>query len=212
MADTKVNSAGEQQPVDDRSRYAKMSARELGKELAQEITEEAVSGAKDASKVVSDYERRFGDIKQSGAIGGAQSGALNPDNPKDRDRANRHAKITYERIRRTNGDVGKIAKVTRHTEAEIERVKQHMFFNEYDLEDGRHPFDPDFDQAQSWDRLQSGNPFPHDLIMIEHELIESELMAGGMGYNEAHNIANKTANYEQAVKEYKNATAKKKGN
>lgn len=37
MADTKINSVGERQPVDDKSRYAEMSASELSKELAQEV-------------------------------------------------------------------------------------------------------------------------------------------------------------------------------
>jgi hypothetical protein len=37
MADTKKNSAGQQQPVDDKSRYAKMSALDMSKELAQEV-------------------------------------------------------------------------------------------------------------------------------------------------------------------------------
>ena len=37
MADTKINSAGERQPVDEKSRYAEMSAIEMSRELAQEI-------------------------------------------------------------------------------------------------------------------------------------------------------------------------------
>lgn len=37
MADTKINSAGERQPVDEKSRYAEMNASEMSKELAQEI-------------------------------------------------------------------------------------------------------------------------------------------------------------------------------
>lgn len=143
---------------------------------------------------------------------GAQSGALNPDNEKDRERTERHAKITYERIRRTNGDIKKIAKVTGFSEEDIERIKNHMFFNEYELEGGKHRFDPDFYQAQSWDRLQRGEPIEADLILLRHEKIEEELMRNGLGYEEAHETANKTANYAKAVEEYNNGKVKKKRN
>lgn len=39
MKKTKINSVGEQQPVDEKSRYAEMSASELSKELAQPLEE-----------------------------------------------------------------------------------------------------------------------------------------------------------------------------
>ena len=37
MADTKINSVGERQPVDEKSRYAEMSASEMSRELAQPL-------------------------------------------------------------------------------------------------------------------------------------------------------------------------------
>ena len=147
-------------------------------------------------------------VKESGA----QSGALDSGG-KDFKRAEIHAKKRYETFRNIKGDISEIAKLTGHSIEEIERVKQHMFFNEYDLADGHHRFYPDFDQAQSWGRLWGGNPEPCDFVMIEHELIEERLMnQKGMSYDEAHAEANKTADYSKAVKEYNNAVAKKKGN
>lgn len=142
---------------------------------------------------------------------GAKSGALDSEG-KDFNRAVKHAEIMYNTYRNIKSDVPKIAKVTGFTEEEILRVKNHMFFNEYDLDDGHHRFHPDFDQAQSWDRLWRGVPREMDYVMIRHELAEEPLMRKGMSYRDAHKEANKTANYEKAIKEYKDAEAKKKGN
>lgn len=142
---------------------------------------------------------------------GAKSGALDSDG-KDFDRAVKHAEIMYNTYRNITSDVPKIAKVTGFTEEEIQRVKNHMFFNEYDLDDGHHRFHPDFDQAQSWDRLWRGVPQEMDYVMIRHELAEEPLMRAGMPYNKAHAEANKTANYEILIKEIKDAAAKKKRN
>lgn len=204
MADTKVNRAGEQQPVDEYSRYSE-SAAQNDKSQA-----ETFSSLPNANEIVKNYERRFGEIQQSGA----QSGALDPLNPKDKKRIEKHAEITYERIRRTTDDVDKIAKATGYTREEIRQIKNHLFYNEYELADGKHRFYPDFEQAQSWDRLQRGEGLPHDKVMLQHELIESELMAGGLSYEDAHARANETANYQQALMEYQNGLdkAKKKRN
>lgn len=142
---------------------------------------------------------------------GAQSGALDSDN-KDFERALKHAEMMYETFRNIKSDVPKIAQVTGYTQEQIQRIKNHLFFNEYELSDGKHRFYPDFNQAQSWDRLRKGIPLEHDLIMLEHELAEEALMANGMGYDEAHNKANRIANYQIAIKEYKDAKTKKKRN
>ena len=144
-------------------------------------------------------------------IGKKQSGAIDED--KEPKRATEHARKMYETYRRRASDIPKIAKVTGHTEEEITRVKNHMFINEHDLDDGRHRFDPDFQQAQSWIRLESGKPEEHDLVMIEHELIEEQLMReNGLSYDEAHAKTNQVANYQKALWRYKDALAKKKGN
>lgn len=148
---------------------------------------------------------------QSGAVSGAQSGAIDED--KQHERAEEHARKMYETYRHRISDIPKIAKVTGHSEDEIRRVKNHMFFNEYDLDGGKHRFDADFQQVQSWTRLESGNPEEHDLIMIEHELIEERLMREkNLSYDKAHEKANETANYQLALKEYKHGKIKKEGN
>ena len=56
MAETKINSAGEQQPVDGQSRYAKMSASELSEELAQEAPPKVTSFANKERKYTNHHK------------------------------------------------------------------------------------------------------------------------------------------------------------
>ena len=48
-----------------------------------------------------------------------------------------------------------------------------------------------------------GTPEPHDLVLIEHEIMESRLMESGMSQDEAHIAASKKHNYgKEARKHY----------
>ena len=59
-------------------------------------------------------------------------------------------------------------------------VYRHVFIEEHDLMDGHHRFVPDYDMAQSWQRLRSGKGVQkHDLTLLLHEYEESKLMATG---------------------------------
>lgn len=171
-------------------------------------TSDGMGGTHEATPAENERLKELG-IHQSGAISGAQSGAI--DEEKEFGRAQKHAEIMYETFRNTDSDIKKIAQITGHGEEEIKRVKNHLFFNEYDFDDGHHRFDPDFQQAQSWDRLRKGEALEHDLVMIEHELVEEKFMREDrLSYDEAHEKANKVANYQKAIEEYKNASIKKK--
>lgn len=69
----------------------------------------------------------------------------------------------------------------------VRTAYEHVFVKEHDLDTGRHRFDPDYDMAQSWQRLREGKVvFKHDLTLIEHEAREAGYMASGMPYEEAH--------------------------
>ena len=71
----------------------------------------------------------------------------------------------------------------------IETVYRHVFIEEHDLMDGHHRFVPDYDMAQSWQRLRSGKGVQkHDLTLLLHEYEESKLMATGIPYTEAHDM------------------------
>ena len=55
--------------------------------------------------------------------------------------------------------------------------------------------------AVSWQRLIDGKNIQEmDLVMLNHELMEYELMKQGMSYREAHDITEKTYNYTKYVK------------
>ena len=138
-------------------------------------------------------------MKSSGAVYGAWNDRNDPYN-KERDR---HAQEFYESVRNRNKQ-HEIVKVTNNSglsQSDVEKIYNHIFINEYDLEDGRKRFDPSYDMAESWRRLSEiggKNIQPHDLVMLNHELMEHDLMAKGMKYDEAHELTNKTYNYQKA--------------
>ena len=138
-------------------------------------------------------------MKSSGAVYGAWNDRNDPYN-KERDR---HAQEFYESVRNRNKqhEIVKVSNNSGLSQADVEKIYNHIFINEYDLEDGRKRFDPSYDMAESWRRLSEiggKNIQPHDLVMLNHELMEHDLMAKGMKYDEAHKLTNKTYNYQKA--------------
>ena len=119
-------------------------------------------------------------------------------------RMDAHAKMFYEQIRKRKSDIETIAKNTKFTVEDIQVVKNHLFFNKYDLgENLPTRFDPIYDIAISWQRLIDGNNIQEmDIVLLHHELMEYKLMTQcGMEYKIAHDIAEKTYNYSKFVKE-----------
>jgi hypothetical protein len=82
------------------------------------------------------------------------------------------------------------------------------FIDKHDLEKRHTYFDPDYEMAESWQRLtSSGAALEHDKILVRHEVYEAELMRSGLGYNSAHAMAEKAGhNYARTLKEWKGAT------
>lgn len=138
-------------------------------------------------------------MKSSGAVYGAWNDRNDPYN-KERDR---HAQEFYESVRNRNKqhEIVKVSNNSGLSQSDVEKIYNHIFINEYDLEDGRKRFDPSYDMAESWRRLSEiggKNIQPHDLVMLDHELMEHDLMAKGMKYDEAHELTNKSYNYQKA--------------
>ena len=138
-------------------------------------------------------------MKSSGAVYGAWNDRNDPYN-KERDR---HAQEFYESVRNRNKqhEIVKVSNNSGLSQSDVEKIYNHIFINEYDLEDGRKRFDPNYDMAESWRRLSEiggNNIQSHDLVMLNHELMEHDLMAKGMKYDEAHELTNKTYNYQKA--------------
>ncbi|MBP3328734.1 MAG: hypothetical protein J6L91_07490, partial [Clostridia bacterium] len=135
------------------------------------------------------------DIIKSGAI----SGARNPDGVK----AKEHARRYYDLVRSMKTDVDKIAKTTGMSKAEIQSIKDFIFYEKHDL-GGFEPkrFEPDYMMAESWQRLIDGKPKKHDLTLIKHEVMEKWLMKQGMSQDEAHILTSKKYNYDKEAREF----------
>jgi hypothetical protein len=101
-------------------------------------------------------------------------------------------------------DIDRITKNTGFSREDIEQVKDHVFYRKHDLGRGMpENFDPVFMMAQSWQRLIDGKDVkPHDILLLRHEMLESELMKKGLSQNEAHEITGKQFNYAEAAKKY----------
>ena len=82
----------------------------------------------------------------AGGIAGAITDPLSP-------RALAHAKMYYEEIRSIHSDVQKIAENTGFTKHQIMLVRNYLFVDEHELEDGIRRFDESFEIAESWRRL-----------------------------------------------------------
>ena len=137
---------------------------------------------------------------------GALSGAINDISldANERQKAQRHAKLFYETIRNSNRAVlvNKISKSSKIHRKSIEKVIEHVFDNMYNLNKGSTTFEPDFQMAQSFQRLISGKPLKRDIIMLKHERLEYELMHryGYTDYATAHRITERKYNYAEAVR------------
>lgn len=79
----------------------------------------------------------------------------------------------YESFRKSKVDVQAIAKNTGMTESRVQRIKDHLFIKEHIKEHGVGRFDPDYEIAEAWDRLQKGKHKPNDIDLLNHELFES---------------------------------------
>jgi hypothetical protein len=115
-----------------------------------------------------------------------------------------HARLYYTEIRKRKSDIEAISRNTGFSANDIEKVKQHIFYNKYDLgEEEPTCFDPDYDMAVSWQRLINGvNIREMDIVMLNHELTEHELMTrSGLSYSEAHVIADKKYSYSKYIHE-----------
>lgn len=134
---------------------------------------------------------------------GAQSGAKRAEGWQDR-----HADLFYEEIRNRApySDANKIAKnINEFNVEQIEDIRQHMFIKSQPRDGGMKRFDPDFDQAQAWQRLIEGkNIWDSDIIMLQHEFTELSIMKDtGCTYEEAHRVANESFDWFEAFNEEK---------
>lgn len=101
-------------------------------------------------------------------------------------------------------DFKTIARHTEFTAEDIQKVKNFIFIDKHNLGDGEiKRFYPSYDMAQSWQRLIEGkNIQEHDITLIKHELLESDLMNCGFSQEDAHIEASKKYNYKKECDEF----------
>ena len=102
----------------------------------------------------------------------------------------------YDSIRKSDMDICDIAQNLGFKADNIKNVKDHVFYNEHDLDRygpdqiERKQFDPNLQQALAWKRLETGTYTQDDVTWIKHECAERHHeLKYGLGYNEAHNRA-----------------------
>ena len=164
----------------------------------------------DGFKPINDKDQKLFTAEENRGTIRAISGARITDT--DSRAARAHAERYYGLVRSMSTDVAKIAENTGYPESVIQRIKNFIFVEEHDLGGPvLERFAPSFAMAQSWQRLISGNPKPHDLTLLRHELMEKELMDAGMSQDDAHietskvyNYAKESDEYYAALKEHKN--------
>lgn len=102
-----------------------------------------------------------------------------------------------------------MAKNTGFRYVDIEKVYAHVFERQHLFRDGTiHKFHPDYDMAQSWQRLREGrNIQKHDIVLIKHELYEANIMGTSLNivYEDVHEKTDKMYNYSKALADYKKA-------
>ena len=115
----------------------------------------------------------------------------------------------YNQLRNSNRAdvVEKMAKSSGLSHSIVSEALEHILDNEYLLwdheafEERKMNFYPHYDMAQSFQRLYTGNPKESDIILLQHERLESYYMNHEkMDYDEAHKKANIQFNYEEAIK------------
>ena len=84
----------------------------------------------------------------------------------------------YESIRKSDTDICDIAQNLGFKAANIKNVKDHVFYNEHDLDRygpdqiERKQFDPNLQQALAWKRLETGTHTQDDVTWLKHECAE----------------------------------------
>lgn len=134
--------------------------------------------------------------------------------PKDFIKAEKHAYLTYDKIKNSNqelekrkiySNIGKFKEMKDFTKEDVDIAFNHVFNDIHLLKDGESLFHPEIDIAESWERLITGKDIQsHDLILLKHERLEHDYMyvRGNMDYDTAHAKTDETYNYSKALTRY----------
>ena len=93
--------------------------------------------------------------------------------PED-DKKDRQAVKAYEKFAREDDSI-RIANNTGFDQADIAKIRSHIFSKKHNLYVGYSRFAPDYSMAVAWQRLRNGNYLPRDITLLRHELLEREI-------------------------------------
>lgn len=113
-----------------------------------------------------------------------------------------HANAYYASIRKRTGDCETISNNTKFTLEQISLIKSYIFYAQHKLCNGIERFCPDYMMGESWRRLSSSNKNhiqPHDIILLNHELLEIHYIMQGYDQDRAHTESSKKYDYHTAA-------------
>ena len=155
--------------------------------------------AKDGEKVYNQGMDKLDSLVSSGSISEARGDV----EKQKSDFAIRY----YDQLKNSNRAdiVDKMVKSSKLPHSTVSEALEHILDNQYLLwdfeafEERMMNFYPHYDMAQSFQRLYLGNPKKYDILMLQHESLESYYMNQlKMDYDEAHKRANLKFNYQEA--------------
>lgn len=140
-------------------------------------------------------------VKRSGAVYNYKN---DPDGSKRQEIAEKM--YTQTRNRNPEYEIKAVAKNSGMSVGEIKKVYNHIYVNKHLFKDGTiHTFEPDYEMAQSWQRLRNNaNIQKHDITLLRHELEEYNIMRESLDieYERVHNEVVKTYNYQKELIQY----------
>jgi hypothetical protein len=154
------------------------------------------SGSWDYKKVMRELDRQSSKKRIDVQVGDQVYTLKNPYREGPYELGDKLADQFYESIRKCDTDICDIAENLGFKADNIKNVKDHVFYNEHDLDRygpdqiERKQFDPNLEQALAWKRLETGTHTQDDVTWVKHECAERHHeLKYGSGYNEAHNRA-----------------------
>lgn len=107
----------------------------------------------------------------------------------------------YRKISREN-DTEIIARHSGFSVEDVVTIKRHIFYEKHRKYDGYSMLSPDYDMAVAWSRIKAGHPEERDILLLHHELLESQVEKKlNCSLADAHAIAKQTYDWEAALRE-----------
>ena len=120
---------------------------------------------------------------------------------KQQEKRDNQAEKAYKEIAQAD-NIQKIADVSGMNIEEIKQIKNHVFFDEHILYDGKSKFFPDYNMAVAFKRLENGTPEERDILLLKHELFESQCEKKyNLTASEAHAMATEKYDWNGSLKQ-----------